>query len=66
MRQPARQPDEPSLAWPANSTAIGIATYRRRPPVAAGSQRVAEKLAADTNGRIFLEDAGFDWKVGCC
>ncbi|GAX84814.1 hypothetical protein CEUSTIGMA_g12235.t1 [Chlamydomonas eustigma] len=28
-----------------------------------GSQRVAEKLAADTNGKVFLEDAGFDWKV---
>ncbi len=33
------------------------------PPPAAGSQRVAEKLAADTSGKIFLEDAGFDWKV---
>lgn len=28
-----------------------------------GSQRVAEKLAADTKGKIYLEDAGFDWKV---
>jgi hypothetical protein len=25
---------------------------------------VAEKLALETAGKIFLEDAGFDWKVG--
>lgn len=28
-----------------------------------GSSRVAEKLAADLQGRIKLEDAGFDWKI---
>lgn len=28
-----------------------------------GSSRVAEKLAVDLQGRIKLEDAGFDWKV---
>ncbi|CAL4902058.1 unnamed protein product [Urochloa decumbens] len=28
-----------------------------------GSSRVAEKLAADLNGQIKLEDAGFDWKI---
>lgn len=28
-----------------------------------GSQRVAEKLAVDLRGKVFLEDAGFDWKV---
>ncbi|CAN4100434.1 unnamed protein product [Withania somnifera] len=28
-----------------------------------GSSRVAEKLADDLNGRIKLEDAGFDWKI---
>lgn len=28
-----------------------------------GSSRVAEKLAVDLNGRIKLEDAGFDWKI---
>ncbi|KAK4744479.1 hypothetical protein SAY87_010791 [Trapa incisa] len=28
-----------------------------------GSSRVAEKLAIDLNGRIKLEDAGFDWKI---
>merc|ERR1719261_1870158 len=28
-----------------------------------GSQHVAEKLCQDLNGRIKLEDAGFDWKV---
>lgn len=28
-----------------------------------GSKRVAEKLAADMHGKVYLEDAGFDWKV---
>jgi len=28
-----------------------------------GSQRVAEKLSAITNGKVRLEDAGFDWKI---
>ncbi|KAM7268522.1 hypothetical protein ACFE04_010688 [Oxalis oulophora] len=28
-----------------------------------GSSRVAEKLALDLEGRIKLEDAGFDWKI---
>jgi len=28
-----------------------------------GSQRVAEKLAVDFKGKVYLEDAGFDWKV---
>ncbi|GBF90904.1 aldehyde dehydrogenase [Raphidocelis subcapitata] len=28
-----------------------------------GSQRVAEKLAVDLRGKVFLEDAGFDWKL---
>ncbi|KAL8457933.1 hypothetical protein ACS0TY_035697 [Phlomoides rotata] len=28
-----------------------------------GSSRVAEKLALDLNGRIKVEDAGFDWKI---
>lgn len=28
-----------------------------------GSSRVADKLAVDLNGRIKLEDAGFDWKI---
>eukprot|EP00884_Botryococcus_braunii_P001748 jgi/Botrbrau1/11574/Bobra.60_1s0024.1 len=28
-----------------------------------GSSRVGEKLALDLRGRLFLEDAGFDWKV---
>jgi len=28
-----------------------------------GSARVAEQLAADTRGKVFLEDAGFDWKL---
>lgn len=28
-----------------------------------GSKNVAEKLAREHHGRIFLEDAGFDWKI---
>lgn len=28
-----------------------------------GSSRIADKLAYDLNGRIKLEDAGFDWKI---
>lgn len=28
-----------------------------------GSSRVGERLAAATNGKIKLEDAGFDWKI---
>lgn len=28
-----------------------------------GSATVAEKLAKDTNGRVRLEDSGFDWKI---
>lgn len=28
-----------------------------------GSRAVAERLCADLGGRVFLEDAGFDWKV---
>jgi 1-pyrroline-5-carboxylate dehydrogenase len=28
-----------------------------------GSRRVAERLARDHNGKVFLEDAGFDWKI---
>lgn len=28
-----------------------------------GSKRVAEKLSVDLHGKVFLEDAGFDWKI---
>ena len=28
-----------------------------------GSSRISDKLAYDLNGRIKLEDAGFDWKI---
>jgi len=28
-----------------------------------GSKRVAERLAREHNGKVFLEDAGFDWKI---
>ncbi|EIE18461.1 aldehyde dehydrogenase [Coccomyxa subellipsoidea C-169] len=36
---------------------------RPRSTLFTGSQRVAEKLCADLHGKVFLEDAGFDWKV---
>ncbi|CAL5223996.1 g6611 [Coccomyxa viridis] len=28
-----------------------------------GSQKVAEQLAVDLKGKVYLEDAGFDWKI---
>lgn len=28
-----------------------------------GSRKVAERLAREHHGRVFLEDAGFDWKI---
>lgn len=28
-----------------------------------GSRRVAERLAKEHHGKVFLEDAGFDWKI---
>lgn len=28
-----------------------------------GSSRVAEKLVKELNGKIKIEDAGFDWKI---
>lgn len=28
-----------------------------------GSRRVAERLARELDGKVFLEDAGFDWKI---
>lgn len=28
-----------------------------------GSQKVAEQLVVDLHGKVFLEDAGFDWKI---
>ncbi|KAK9861812.1 hypothetical protein WJX84_005199 [Apatococcus fuscideae] len=28
-----------------------------------GSHRIANKLSKDLGGRVFLEDAGFDWKI---
>jgi acyl-CoA reductase-like NAD-dependent aldehyde dehydrogenase len=29
----------------------------------AGSKRIAEMLATNLRGKVFLEDAGFDWKI---
>jgi 1-pyrroline-5-carboxylate dehydrogenase len=40
-----------------------IMSAKPRSTLFTGSQRVAEKLAVDTRGKVFLEDAGFDWKV---
>jgi 1-pyrroline-5-carboxylate dehydrogenase len=36
---------------------------RPRSTLFTGSQRVADRLALDLRGKVFLEDAGFDWKV---
>mmetsp|Transcript_22759 Transcript_22759/g.63198 ORF Transcript_22759/g.63198 Transcript_22759/m.63198 type:complete len:571 (-) Transcript_22759:574-2286(-) len=36
---------------------------RPRNTLFTGSQRVAEKICADMNGKVKLEDAGFDWKI---
>jgi len=36
---------------------------RPRSTLFTGSGRIAEKLASDLHGKIFLEDAGFDWKI---
>ncbi|XP_031406911.1 delta-1-pyrroline-5-carboxylate dehydrogenase 12A1, mitochondrial [Punica granatum] len=40
-----------------------LAEAKPRMTLFTGSSRVAEKLAVDLNGRIKLEDAGFDWKI---
>jgi 1-pyrroline-5-carboxylate dehydrogenase len=36
---------------------------RARSTLFTGSRAVAERLSASLGGRVFLEDAGFDWKV---
>ncbi|KDD74557.1 aldehyde dehydrogenase, partial [Helicosporidium sp. ATCC 50920] len=36
---------------------------RPRSTLFTGSQRVAERLSLKLGGRVFLEDAGFDWKI---
>lgn len=43
--------------------AISFTQAKPRMTLFTGSSRVAEKLAVDLNGRIKLEDAGFDWKI---
>eukprot|EP00798_Chlamydomonas_sp_ICE-L_P031866 gene31866-7073_t len=40
-----------------------ITQAKPRSTLFTGSQKVAEKLAVETRGKVFLEDAGFDWKV---
>ena len=42
---------------------VGDARDRIRMAQFTGSSTVAEKIAATLNGRVRLEDAGFDWKV---
>ena len=45
--------------------AMGEIMHRAQPrsTLFTGSRRVAERLARDHNGKVFLEDAGFDWKI---
>jgi 1-pyrroline-5-carboxylate dehydrogenase len=40
-----------------------LAAASPRSTLFTGSQRVAERLAVELRGKVFLEDAGFDWKV---
>lgn len=40
-----------------------LAQARPRSTLFTGSKQVAERLARDLHGRVFLEDAGFDWKI---
>lgn len=40
-----------------------MARAKPRNTLFTGSRRVAERLAHEHNGRVFLEDAGFDWKI---
>jgi len=37
--------------------------FKPRMTLFTGSQHVAEKLCSDLQGRVKLEDAGFDWKI---
>jgi len=45
--------------------AMGEIMHRAQPrsTLFTGSRRVAERLAREHNGKVFLEDAGFDWKI---
>lgn len=40
-----------------------MARAKPRNTLFTGSRRVAERLAHEHNGKVFLEDAGFDWKI---
>ena len=40
-----------------------LAQAKPRNTLFTGSRRVAERLAKEHHGRVFLEDAGFDWKI---
>lgn len=46
-------------------TAMGeiLSQAKPRNTLFTGSKRVAERLAKEHHGRLFLEDAGFDWKI---
>ena len=45
--------------------AMGEIMHRAQPrsTLFTGSRRVAERLAVEHHGKVFLEDAGFDWKI---
>jgi len=40
-----------------------MAQAKPRSTLFTGSRRVAERLAKEHHGKVFLEDAGFDWKI---
>lgn len=46
-------------------TTMGAVLNKAKPrsTLFTGSQAVAERLALEMQGKVFLEDAGFDWKV---
>ncbi|GIL70881.1 hypothetical protein Vretifemale_1557 [Volvox reticuliferus] len=51
------------LHGPGTTMADVIKAAEPRSTLFTGSQRVAEWLAVETHGKVFLEDAGFDWKI---
>ncbi|KAL6765529.1 aldehyde dehydrogenase [Haematococcus lacustris] len=51
------------LVGPGATMGEVLAQAQPRNTLFTGSQRVAERLAVQLAGKVFLEDAGFDWKV---
>jgi len=51
------------LAGPGSTMGEVLRQAEPRSTLFTGSQKVAEKLAVQQAGKVFLEDAGFDWKV---